>query len=385
MLKGYKRSYLVINIILTIVMTILGTNLFVFKESSYIFCILSVLIPFSIITLRYGYEKKKRRFMYELIFYIFAYTVLFLLVTYLIGISTGFTKNVYKLNLSNVIHNIIPYLFLIFISELFRYEITRKGDGSPLSYVLVTIILIMIDLTLFLKTYNLNSGDEQIKYLCAILLPSIFKNIVLIYFTRIGGYVPSFIYRIILDLKLVLLPIFPNFGLYFECTINCILPVFILICVELNLKKFRNKENENYNIKNNFTYRYLVFFVIIVLAVGINLLSSGKLKYNMISIGSGSMTPKINKGDAIVYERLGSHELEVGEILVFKKEKKIVVHRIIEIVELSNHEKIYYTKGDANEAPDGYPIEKKDILGFVKFRIRYIGIPSVALGEAIKK
>ena len=384
MLKGYKRSYLVINSIMFLTMLVLGTNLFIFKESSYLFCILSVSIPFSIITLRYGYERKKRRFMYELIFYIFAYTILFLLFTYLMGIFTGFTQNVYKLNFSNLIHNIIPYLLLIFISELFRYEIVRKGEGSTASYILITIILIMVDLTIFLKTYNLNIGDEQIKYVCSIILPSIFKNVVLIYFTKLGGYVPSFIYRIILDLKLVLFPIFPNFGLYFDCTINCILPVLIWGLVELNLKKFRNNENENRNIRENFTYRYLAFFILLILVLGINILGSGKLKYSMLSIGSGSMTPKINKGDAILYERLDSHELKLGEVIVFKKEKKIVVHRLIDIVEIGNNEKVYYTKGDANDAPDGYPIERKDIMGVVKFRVRYIGIPSVALGEAIK-
>ena len=385
MLSGYKKSYLVINIILFITMTILGINLFIYKNSSYLFCILSVLIPFSIITLRYGYERKKRRFMYELMFYVFACSLLFLLLTYILGIFTGFTQNVYKLNFGNLVHNILPYLFLIFISELFRYEITRKGDGSPLSYILITIILIMVDLTIFLKTYNLSNGDEQIKYICAILLPSVFKNIILIYFTRLGGYVPSFIYRILLDLKLVIVPIFPNFGLYLDCTINCILPVIIAIFVELNLKKFRNKENKNHSIKDNFTYRYFGFFILILVALSINLMGTGHLKYNMLSIGSGSMTPKINKGDAIVYEKLNSHKLKIGEIIVFRKESKLVVHRIIEIEKLGNNEYVYYTKGDANEAPDGYPIERKDILGFVRFRIRYVGIPSVALGEAIKK
>ena len=50
-----------------------------------------------------------------------------------------------------------------------------------------------------------------------------------------------------------------------------------------------------------------------------------------------------------------------------------------------NGEKIYYTKGDANKDPDGYPIERKSILGIYKTSIKYIGFPSVALGELINK
>lgn len=381
----YKKSYIVINSILFLVELFLIINLFFFKHSSYLFCIFSLLIPFLSITFIYGFEKKRRRFMYELIFYVFAISIIFVLITYIIGIFTGFEQNVYKLNFSNLIHNIIPYFILILICELFRYEITRKGDGSPLSYVLITVIMVLIDMTIFYKTYNLDVGEEQIKYICSIMLPSVFKNVILIYFTKWGGYYPSLVYRIIFDLKLVIVPIIPNFGLYFECTINCILPVLICSLVEVNLRKFRNRSVEKRNIKENFIYRYLFFFVTILIAVGINLLSSGKLKYTMIAIGSGSMTPNICKGDVVIYERLSdSIKLEIGDILIFRKDVKVVVHRIIKIVDIGDNEYVYYTKGDANESPDGYPIPVSDILGVARRRIKYIGIPSVYLGELIK-
>lgn len=383
MLKNYKKSYLVINVILALTLVILSTNLLIFRQASYLFCILCTLIPFIIITSIYGYEFKRRRFMYEATFYIFSYCLLFMLITYIIGIFIGFTSNVYKLDFSNLIHNIIPYTALILSSELLRYEITRKGDGSVASHILTVIILILVDLTIFLNTYNLNIVDEQIKYICAILLPSTFKNIVLTYFTRISGPLPSLIYRIIIDLKLVILPIFPSFGLYFDCTINCILPVLMFALVEINLKKFRNKGIDAINVKNHFIYKYLLIFVLFIVTLSVNLLASGKFKYTILSIGSGSMTPNINKGDAVFCEKLDDKSPQIGDVIVFKKDGKNIVHRVIEIVDLNDNEKIYFTKGDSNEGPDGYPIEKKDIYGIVKFRIRYIGIPSVKLKELL--
>lgn len=386
MFKGYKKSFLVINIVLLIVILVLAINLIIIKHSSYLFCILSTLIPFILLVINYGYENKKRRYTYELIFYIFSYCILFLLITYILGIFIGFTQNIYKLNFNNLIHNIMPYTILIISSELLRHEIIRKGDGSTLSYVFITILLIMIDMTLFLNTYNLNNGDEQIKYICSIMLPSVFKNIILMYFTKISGPIPSIIYRMILDLKIVVFPLFPDFGLYFDCTINCIIPVLICGIIEINLRKFKNKEIISNEMKNNFLYKHIILIVLIIIALGINLLSSGNFKYTMLAIGSESMTPTVCKGDAIIYKKIDKKKLpKIGDILVFKKEKKIVVHRIIEIVELSNNEKIYYTKGDNNEAPDGYPIEINEILGTVKLKIKYIGIPSVLIGEAIKK
>ena len=60
------------------------------------------------------------------------------------------------------------------------------------------------------------------------------------------------------------------------------------------------------------------------------------------------------------------------------------MRRIIEIIDIGNGNLVYYTKGDANESPDGYTIEYKDMIGTVLTRIKYIGIPSVLIGETIK-
>ena len=383
MLKMRKKSFIIINTILCFLFTFLLLNLVLFKQTSYLFCILSLIIPLGLIILIYGYERKKRRYMYESIFYIFAYGIFFLLFTYILGIFIGFTTNVYKIDINNLIHNILPYTILIIVCELFRYEIIRKGDGSPLSYVLICLILILIDMTLFYTTYDLSNGDAQIKYICSIVLPSVFKNAILLYFSKIGGPIPTIVYRIIFDLKLVILPIFPDFGLYFESIINCIFPAVLFIIVEFILRKDENK-NETVNVHKRFLFRYLIIAVLFVLVIAFNILSSGYFKYSLKAIGSGSMAPKIEKGDVVFYKKIDeNYTLKIDDILVFHKENKTIVHRIIEIQDGGNGEKVYFTKGDANESPDGYPITQKDIEGVVVFRIKYIGIPSVILGETI--
>lgn len=386
MLKNYKKSHLIINIILFILFIFLVINIAFLKQTSYLFCLLSLLIPFGIIFFIYGFERKKRRYMYELIFYIFAYGLLFLIFTYILGIFIGFTQSVYKFSLTNIIQNVIPYIILISVGELFRYEIVRKGTGSKTSYILITLILILTDMTLFLTTYDLNNGDAQIKYICGIILPSIFKNIILIYFSKMGGPIPTIIYRLLFDLKLVLIPIFPNLGLYFESIINCIVPVLIFGLIEFSIRKDEKQHTENIDVRKNFLYKYLLIFVLVLIVLSVNLLASGNFKYTLVSIGSGSMTPIIYKGDAVIYQKIDKDNMpKVGEILVFKKDKKMVVHRIIEIVQVDDKNQVYYTKGDANDDPDGYPIEYKDMLGKVVFKIRYIGIPSVIISEAMSK
>lgn len=385
-IKNYKKSYLIINVILSLLLTFFVANILIFKQTSFIFLITSILIPTILLILIFGYEKKSRRFKYEMLFYVFAYCALFLLVTYFIGLFIGFSRNVYRLNLSNIIHNVIPYFILIIISEVLRYEISRKGDGSLLSYVLVTAILICVDISMFLKTYDLSIGDEGIKFICAIALPSFFKNICLLYFDKNGGIYSSLVYRLLLDLKLVVVPIIPNFGIYWDSVIYTVLPVLMALIIRLHLKQYKYEDDTEVILKNGVLYNYLFYFIILGVVLVINVLVSCSFTYNMIAIGSGSMSPKINKGDAVIYEKFDGKKMpEKGQVLVFHKNDRTIVHRIIDVVDINEKEKIYYTKGDNNDSPDGYPIEKKDILGVVKTKISFIGIPSVFLSELIKK
>ena len=46
---------------------------------------------------------------------------------------------------------------------------------------------------------------------------------------------------------------------------------------------------------------------------------------------------------------------------------------------------IYYTKGDNNNSPDGYPILIKDCEGIVKTKLKYFGIISVYLEDLLSK
>lgn len=93
------------------------------------------------------------------------------------------------------------------------------------------------------------------------------------------------------------------------------------------------------------------------------------------------MTGTINKGDAIIYEKLDEDEkIEIGDIIVFKSENIRVIHRVIDKKDTGAEIK-YYTKGDANpEVDEGYRTEE-DIIGKTRARIPYIGEVTLMLNE----
>ena len=120
--------------------------------------------------------------------------------------------------------------------------------------------------------------------------------------------------------------------------------------------------------------------ITIILLVGLILLISCKFKYGIMVVGSGSMTGSINKGDAVIFEQYKKQELYIGDVIIFILDKTPTIHRIVDIQTLNN-EKIYYTKGDNNQDNDqGFRVES-DIKGIVKFRVIYIGWPTLWVNE----
>ena len=73
--------------------------------------------------------------------------------------------------------------------------------------------------------------------------------------------------------------------------------------------------------------------------------------------------------------------IKIGEILAFKKSNKVITHRIVNIEK--NNKYIIYTKGDANKNIDSWTVNEQEVLGIVKYRIKYLGYPTLWFNEII--
>ena len=91
-------------------------------------------------------------------------------------------------------------------------------------------------------------------------------------------------------------------------------------------------------------------------------------------------------GDAIVYKAYDKNKtnLDIGDVIVFDKAGTQTVHRITEIKKY-NDEYRYYTKGDANSRQDDGYVTVNQIIGKVKFRIKYIGYPTLLVRRAFNQ
>ncbi len=289
---------------------------------------------------------------------------------YIIGMFNGFSNNAIMMSINRFLNVIFPMILILTIIEYLRYQMIYKEEGK-LSLILCTILFILIDINLFGTFVNFNDLNSTLNFFGIVLFPSIINNIVFNKITIKYGYKPIIIYRIITIISLYVLPIIPNMNMLLRSICRIIIPliIFLLISYMFDRVTFENivRKKRNINIST------LILIIIIIIMSG---LISCSFKYGLIAVGSGSMSGAINIGDAVLFEKYNKQKLEIGDIIIYNKDNKNIIHRIVEIG-IFNDDYVYVTKGDKNKYVDSGYVYRKDIVGVVNKRIKYLGLPSI--------
>ncbi len=223
-------------------------------------------------------------------------------------------------------------------------------------------------------------SNDIYQFFGVVVLGGIVKNVFLTVLNTKTDYVPGIIYRIIMEETKYIILITPALGVYISSVCLILLPVTLTFMI-VNTEKRQIKEKPK-DI-NKFRFIYITVTILLIFMV---LLNAGVLKYQSLVVGSNSMIEYVSRGDVIVIEKLNDRQkekVEVGEVLVFKYGNKIISHRVTKIVE--RPDAVYYrTKGDNNKEEDIALVETKNVIGIVKFKIKYIGLPTIWLSDLVK-
>ena len=323
-----------------------------------------------------GYKKnKKNRIKVKINNTFFIVSTIYLVIIYLIGNATNFIKNDFS-----ILNTIYMFLYLI-ISEIFRYIFISKCTKNSNQQYIITSLFILFD-TLILSNFSPNN-IASIADIGTIIFISTIKNVLLSYTTYKYGYNSCYIYSFIITLMPIIAPIYPDLGNY----INAIFMLSYSAILFYNISKPTRKEEEetiNTYKKNVFFYLERAFLIVVVLII---FLVSGAFKYSISAIASDSMYPALKRGDAIILEKTDEDNIDTlkkGMIVAYEQDGQIVTHRILTI-ELNQGKEYIITKGDNNSTKDVQKKTKDDIIGIVRFRIPYIGYPSVEISEIKNK
>jgi signal peptidase len=376
-----KKSYFKIIVLYLIFFIVIILNSFeinILNDFDNIIFLVLILILFKYLL---GFEKDRHRNTKDIIFEIIIFTIIYYLLYFLSGILIGFSKTPNFYSLNSIIKFIIPMTTIIILEELLRYNLFCKLENKLFFQMLTCLILILFDLSVSFSYSILSDSNKLFLFIAETILPITSLNIACSYLSLKSGYKPSIILRLLITVVPYLLPINPNPTAYVKSIIDFLIPFIITYKIYKFLDKYKDKDLIREYHRKNISFLFIPVLITIISVYFV----SGYFKYYAIAVASGSMTPKISKGDVVIVKQIkqGSinyEDIKVGDILAYKHNNIIVVHRIINIVN-DNNKYYFYTKGDANDFEDNFKIEEDNLIGIVKFKINKIGYPTVWLSE----
>lgn len=151
-------------------------------------------------------------------------------------------------------------------------------------------------------------------------------------------------------------------------------------------------KRKNIEIKLKNSLNIIIYIImIIIMTYNISLIIQSVLNPNKTPsflgiktyvIISGSMEPNINIGD-IVITKDKEKDLQIGDIISYRKGHSVITHRITQINKNENGDITYKTKGDNNNTEDSEEIANEDIEGKVVKIIPKLGKASLVLQNKV--
>ena len=378
-MNATKKLYVILCLISIVFFTlkIITINSFPYMVN-YFDCIVFFILFISFYFL-YGLRRSKNYLENISIRYIIILLLSYILVIYMLGFFMGFSKSVYSLNLISIIKNIWPIFFTIIFKELIRYIISFKAVKNIGPYILLTVIYILIDLFNVYYASSFTNSYLIFNFICLNVLPTIAKEAVSSYITYNINYIPTLIYNLAFGIVPFLLPIVPNLGNYINSILGILFP-FMMFLLLRKVIKYHDKDI----VKLRPIFVKLICFPIIIFTAILIVLVSGIFSYKLIAIGSDSMNPIYYKGDAVIYEKVKPEDIVEGDILVFNHNNEVITHRVKSII-IKGNAISFVTKGDNNNTIDSKQVSEEEVLGKVKYIVKYVGYPTILLNDFFKE
>jgi signal peptidase len=303
--------------------------------------------------------------------------LLYLIIYLTIGIFTGYAYSIYSHKYIAILKNFYSIVLVVIMGELIRGFLVKSASKDFINYIVITLLFVFLDINF--KSLDLKTASSIFEFIVGTFISLIMKHAFFTYLIYKNGYKSALLFRLIMETAYILLPIIPNMDWFVKAMFDIIAYAIMLGIVRFESIGKELRENQR-NIKKENPLHYLPFLVFIVFFI---CFTSGMFKYMPLGVMSDSMKPKFARGAMVVVRKLdedGIKKLKVGDIIEYKLDNYIVIHRIIEIKNISG--KLFFKlKGDNNNAPDKEYVPLENVLAKVYFNVPFIGYPSVWLAE----
>lgn len=306
--------------------------------------------------------------------------LLYLMGYYVSGLFVGFTRTGYGLSADVTFRLTVPIGIIIVSTELIRYVLCAQKD--KVATAAAYIIGLLGDVLIYSNLAGITIFAIFMEVVALALLPGILSNLLYNYLTVRYGWKPNLVYRTLTVWVFYLIPYGSGLSGSLVAFMNLMLPLAIYIFIDSLFEKKKRYALVQTSRFSRFASKVLTV-VVLILMIGTVMLVSNHFYYGAYVIATDSMTGELNKGDVAIYERYEEQFIQEGQVIVFKQNGSVIIHRVVDI-QIINGIARYYTKGDANEGIDAGYITEGQIMGLVNHKLPYFGFPTLWLRSLFK-
>ena len=333
--------------------------------------------------LSYLVASQKMRNKYDITQSIVIIVIIYCMIYFSLGLVFGYERSPYSHEVVAILKNLWTFISVIVFQEFTRYQLVKLSPKKIGYYALITALFIIAEIDFWNFSSNFSNNVEFFKYMSQTIVPLIVTNCLFTYLSIMSANLPATIYRCLLMLMTILLPIFPALNWLIKAMMEIVLVIIASLYVNyVDIKSSRIMTRRQ--VKKESVVSYIPFVIVLVVLV---CFISGTFKYQPIAVLSNSMLPTFARGEAVIMKKIDKKDLKKlkkGTILYYSKEGRLIVHRIVSVKHTDDGKVEVTTKGDNNNANDPWVITEDDMIGTVSFMIPYIGYPSVWVNELLK-
>jgi len=337
----------------------------------------------------FGFEKLQSSLNKSVIAISFLVGVFQMAVLIFCSLFAGLTMSPYDLTPAGIATNLAYVLPQLIALEFSRAFLSRSASKRRivLTFAFMSFFFSFITVPP-LELSSLNTLPLIVEFLGSRFLPGFAESLFATYLCLLGGPIASLGYVGTVNLFQWISPVLPNLSWEIQALISTVIPVVGFVAVEQTANPItlirlglRNRDEIKAKLgrKSNYSSASWIATTLIILVLLWG--TSGLMGIKPSVVASGSMTPALEVGDMSIITKVNLDAIRPGDIIQYVKDGEIIIHRVIEIQDISKDARVFITKGDANARPDD-PVPQAAVLGKTILIIPKVGWISIYLRTA---
>ena len=306
------------------------------------------------------------------------------------GLFFGFGESPYAFTPFAILTNIFFVMSALVGIELARAYLVKKWASTRRNITLVIGLIALIFMLIAISpsdfaVLTFSDPAAAIKFIGETMIPLFAMSLFASYLAYLGGAIAAIGYMGILQAFQWFSPALPDLDWAVAALIGTLAPAvgFVIIQNSIQLMQKTPSGGRKRRKKKDPAVGWTAVAAVCVLLI---FFSTGFLGIQPTIIYSGSMRDSIDVGDIVIITEVPVDEIHEGDIIQFKNGNASIpiIHRVYDIYENEDN-KVFVTKGDANDEPDREPVMPAQIMGKAIFNIPKVGWIPIAIKSIVNK